>query len=62
MAQMVVATTCFVVAFSSSVITADIAGVGREFNISEELALASISLFVVGFGVGTFLGIRKTLP
>jgi hypothetical protein len=51
---MVVAVTCFVVAFASSVITADIAGVEREFNISEELALASISLFVVGFGLGMF--------
>jgi hypothetical protein len=53
---MVVAVTCFVVAFASSVITADIAGVEREFKISEELALASISLFVVGFGLG-MLGI-----
>jgi len=50
---MVVAATCFVVAFSSAVITADIIGVEREFNVSEELALASISLFVVGFGIGT---------
>jgi hypothetical protein len=51
---MVVAVTCFVVAFASSVITADIVGVEREFNVSEELALASISLFVVGFGLGMF--------
>jgi hypothetical protein len=49
---MVVAVTCFVVAFASSVITADIAGVEAEFNISEELALVSISIFVVGFGIG----------
>jgi hypothetical protein len=49
---MVVAVTCFVVAFASSVITADIAGVEKEFNISEELALVSISIFVVGFGLG----------
>ncbi|KAI1469763.1 MFS general substrate transporter [Daldinia caldariorum] len=49
---MVVAATCFVVAFSSSVITADIAGVSDEFGVSEEVALLSISLFVVGFGVG----------
>ncbi|KAI9158177.1 putative multidrug resistance protein [Paramyrothecium foliicola] len=49
---MVVAMTCFVVAFCSSVITADIAGVSREFDVSEEVALLSISLFVVGFGVG----------
>ncbi|KAK1990232.1 major facilitator superfamily transporter [Colletotrichum falcatum] len=49
---MVVAMTCFVVAFCSSVITADIAGVAKEFHVSEEAALLSISVFVVGFGVG----------
>jgi hypothetical protein len=49
---MVVAITCFVVAFCSSVITADIAGVSKEFHVSEEVALLTISLFVVGFGVG----------
>jgi len=49
---MVVAVTCFVVAFASSVITADILGVEREFNVSEEVALISISIFVVGFGIG----------
>lgn len=49
---MVVALTCFVVALASSVITADIAGVRDEFGVSEEVALASISVFVVGFGVG----------
>jgi len=49
---MVVAITCFVVAFASSVITADIGGVMRDFNVSEEAALVSISVFVVGFGVG----------
>lgn len=49
---MVVAITCFVVAFSSSVVTADIAGVAKEFGVSDEVALLSITLFVVGFGVG----------
>jgi MFS family permease len=49
---LVVAMTCFVVAFASSVITADIAGVVKEFDVSEEVALVSISVFVVGFGVG----------
>lgn len=49
---MVVALTCFVVAFASSVITADIAGTVEEFGVSEEVGLLSISLFVVGFGVG----------
>lgn len=49
---MVVAVTCFVVAFASSVITADIGGPVEEFGVSEEVALLSVSLFVVGFGVG----------
>lgn len=49
---MVVAATCFVVALASSVVTADIAGVAEEFNVSEEVALLTITLFVVGFGVG----------
>ena len=51
---MVVAITCFVVAFASSVITADLIGVQEEFNVSEEVALLSITVFVVGFGVGEF--------
>lgn len=41
------------VAFASSVITADIAGVVKEFGVSEEVALLPITLFVVGFGIGT---------
>ncbi len=49
---MVVAITCFVVAFCSSIITADITGVMAEFNVSEEVGLVSITVFVVGFGIG----------
>ncbi|KAL2072106.1 hypothetical protein VTL71DRAFT_11449 [Oculimacula yallundae] len=49
---MVVALTCFVVAFASSVVTADIIGVQKEFKISETVALLTITLFVVGFGIG----------
>ncbi|KAI0513247.1 major facilitator superfamily domain-containing protein [Xylaria bambusicola] len=49
---MVVAATCFVVAFASSVVTPDIGGVAEEFEVSEEVALLSITLFVVGFGIG----------
>ncbi|KAL2259575.1 hypothetical protein VTK26DRAFT_6702 [Humicola hyalothermophila] len=49
---MVVATTCFVVALCSSVITPDIAGVAEEFNVSPTAAKVSITVFVVGFGVG----------
>jgi hypothetical protein len=52
---MVVAITCFVVAFCSSVITAGIIGVEEEFDRSEEVALISISIFVVGFGIGTLV-------
>lgn len=51
---MVVAITCFVVAFCSSVITADVPGVSESFNVSHEAALVPISVFVVGFGVGEF--------
>ncbi|EEP79103.1 hypothetical protein UREG_03949 [Uncinocarpus reesii 1704] len=50
---MVVAFTCFVVAFASSVITADLIGVEKEFGVSEEVSLLTITLFVIGFGVGT---------
>lgn len=49
---MCVAFTCFVVAFNSSVITADLEGVAEEFNVSGEVALLTITLFVIGFGVG----------
>ncbi|KAF1848454.1 multidrug resistant protein [Cucurbitaria berberidis CBS 394.84] len=49
---MCVAITCFVVAFNSAVITADLAGVSKEFHVSEEVSLLTITLFVVGFGVG----------
>ncbi|KAL2001498.1 hypothetical protein VTN02DRAFT_1680 [Thermoascus thermophilus] len=49
---MVVAWTCFVVAFSSSVITADLEGVGATFGVSEEVTLLTITVFVIGFGVG----------
>lgn len=52
---MCVAVTCFVVAFNSAVITADIEGVAEEFHVSEEVALLTITLFVVGFGIGPML-------
>lgn len=52
---MVVALTCFVVAFASAVVTANIPGVADEFGVSEEVALLSVSLFVVGFGVGPMM-------
>ncbi|KAJ9151210.1 MFS general substrate transporter [Pleurostoma richardsiae] len=49
---MVVAITCFVVAFASSVITADLGGVSKSFHVSEEVSLLTITVFVIGFGVG----------
>lgn len=49
---MVVAVTCFVVAFNSAVITADLEGVAKEFHVSIEVALLTITVFVVGFGIG----------
>jgi hypothetical protein len=49
---MVVAFTCFVVAFNSAVITPDIEGVAKAFHVSNEVALLSITLFVIGFGIG----------
>lgn len=41
---MVVAVTCFVVAFNSAVITADLEGVSRDFHVSEEVSLLTITL------------------
>lgn len=52
---MVVAFTCFVVAFNSAVITADLVGVSKTFHVSEEVSLLTITVFVVGFGVGKFI-------
>ncbi|EJU03367.1 MFS general substrate transporter [Dacryopinax primogenitus] len=49
---MVVAFTCFAVAFASSVITADLQGPADEFGVSYEVSLLSITVFVIGFGVG----------
>jgi hypothetical protein len=50
---MVVAFTCFVVAFASAVITAGLDGPSRTFHVSLEVSLLTITVFVVGFGVGT---------
>jgi hypothetical protein len=52
---MCVAVTCFVVALNSAVVTADIGGVAKEFGCSEEVALLSVTLFVMGFGIGMFV-------
>lgn len=49
---MVVAFTCFVVAFASSVITADLEGPMEDFGVSREVSLVVVTVFVVGFGIG----------
>ncbi|OAP58368.1 hypothetical protein AYL99_07458 [Fonsecaea erecta] len=49
---MAVAFTCFTVAFNSAVITADLEGVSQTFHVSEEVSLLTITMFVIGFGVG----------
>jgi multidrug resistance protein len=49
---MVVACTCFTVAFNSAVITANIAAPAEEFGVSEEISLLAITMFVIGFGIG----------
>ncbi|GAD92048.1 efflux pump antibiotic resistance protein, putative [Paecilomyces variotii No. 5] len=49
---MCVAFTCFVVAFASGVITGGLAGPEKTFHVSEEVSLLTITVFVVGFGVG----------
>ena len=52
---MVVAFTCFVVALCSSVVTADFPGVEKTFHVSQEVAFLTITVFVVGFGVGKLI-------
>lgn len=49
---MVVAFTCFVVAFCSSVVTADLGGPMLSFGVSREVSLIVVTVFVIGFGVG----------
>lgn len=43
---------CFMVAFASGVVTGDLEGPQSEFGVSLEVVILSVSLFVVGFGVG----------
>ena len=49
---MCVAMTCFIVALDSSVVSADLDAVAEELNVSMEVALLTITVFVLGFGVG----------
>lgn len=52
---LVIAWTCFVVAFASAVITAGLDGPVKEFHVSLEVSLLTITVFVVGFGVGPMI-------
>jgi len=49
---MTVALVCFSVAFNSAVITANIAAPAEEYHVSQEVALLSITVYVIGFGIG----------
>jgi multidrug resistance protein len=46
---------CFVVAFSSAVVTGDMDGPAKHFNVSQEVIILTVTLFVIGFGVGPLL-------
>lgn len=52
---MIVALICFCVAFNSAVITSDLEGVAITFEVSEEVALLTVTVFVIGFGIGPML-------
>jgi len=53
-ATLTVSVICFVVAFASSVVTAGIAPMAEELDVSDIVGLLSVSLFVIGFGIGMF--------
>ncbi|KIP04672.1 hypothetical protein PHLGIDRAFT_183272 [Phlebiopsis gigantea 11061_1 CR5-6] len=52
---LMIAFVCFTVAFNSAVVTADIRGINETFHVSEEVSLLTITLFVVGFGIGPMI-------
>ncbi|KAK9465930.1 major facilitator superfamily domain-containing protein [Lipomyces arxii] len=49
---MTVAALCFAVAFGSAVVTGDLEAVAEYFDVSLEVAILTVTLFVIGFGVG----------
>lgn len=51
----VVATLCLTVAIGSAMPTGDLPGQARDLGVPNELIYLSITLFVVGFGVGPLL-------
>ncbi|ODV92726.1 hypothetical protein CANCADRAFT_1322 [Tortispora caseinolytica NRRL Y-17796] len=44
--------TCFIVALGSAIVTGDLEGPAETFNVSMEVSILQMCLFVVGFGVG----------
>ncbi|KAH3676325.1 hypothetical protein WICPIJ_009135 [Wickerhamomyces pijperi] len=46
---------CFDVAFASSVVTGDIEGPMKTFHVSEEVVILTVTLLVIGFGVGPLI-------
>lgn len=43
---------CFDVAFASAIVTGDIEGPMKTFHVSEEVVILTVTLLVIGFGVG----------
>ena len=46
---------CLTVALGSAMPTGDLPGAAKELHVSDEAIYLSISLFVLGFGVGPLL-------
>lgn len=51
----------FAVGFSSSVFSADIRVTAKEFNVSEEVMVLGVSLYVLGFACGTLHPLYSSL-
>ncbi|KAK9470250.1 major facilitator superfamily domain-containing protein [Dipodascopsis tothii] len=49
---LVVALLCFAVALGSAIVTGDIDGVAEYFHVSVEVVILTVTMFVLGFGVG----------
>ncbi|ODQ59256.1 hypothetical protein WICANDRAFT_84868 [Wickerhamomyces anomalus NRRL Y-366-8] len=48
-------TVCFDVAFCSAVVTGDVDGPMKTFHVSEEVIILTVTLLVIGFGVGPLI-------
>ncbi len=48
-------TICFDVAFCSAVVTGDVDGPMETFHVSEEVIILTVTLLVIGFGVGPLI-------